>query len=168
MEPLTLNENDKKIIGTLPERWLRMDLISQLAVLEVGRVLHQAGHLTGDTGTIRPDRDNALIIASRYGSLATDLEYAVTLADGIEFASPALFGYTLPNIAAAEAAGHYRISGPVYALLDQDPLARARQEARRWQLHLGKAALIVYGELDVVPSSQQAAPTASFHLLPTS
>lgn len=167
MEPLRLSKNDKEIIGTLPERWLRMDLISQLAVLEVGKVLHQAGHLTSDTGKIRTDRHNALIIASRYGSLATDLEYAATLVDGIELASPALFGYTLPNIAAAEAAGHYRISGPVYALLDQEPLARAGQEARRWQLHLGSTALIVYGELDVIPSAEQAAITASFHLLTT-
>lgn len=164
MEALTLTQDDERIIGTLPERWLRMDLMSQLAVLEVGRVLRGAG-LLDEKNKLTPDKNAALIIGSRYGSLATDMEYANSLSAGVEFASPALFGYTLANIAPAEAASHYGISGPVFALLDTEPLTAARQEAGRWLPSLGPGGLIIYGELDVIPGGDKAAITSSFHIL---
>lgn len=167
MEALTLSAEEQAIIGTLPERWLRMDLMSQVAVLEVGRLLRSLGYLDPDTGKIHPDQASALIVGSRYGSLATDQEYAATLKEGTEFASPALFGYTLANIAPAEAASHYGITGPVFALLDPEPLEAARNEARRWQPYLGPEALIIYGELDIIPAPQKTAITASLHLLTT-
>ena len=167
MDPLPLNDNDKAIIGELPERWLRMDLISQVAVLEVGRVLRRENQIDEITGKVRKDTAAALIVGSRYGSLATDQEYAATLKDGIEFASPALFGYTLANIAPAEAASHYGITGPVYAVLASAPLEAARAEAQRWQSYLGADPLIVYGELDVIPGSDRPAISASFHLVNT-
>lgn len=162
--PLPLSDEDKAVIGGLPERWLRMDLMSQVAVLEVGRLLRSLGHLD-TTGKIKKDLSCALIIGSRYGSLTTDLQYAASLADGIEFASPALFGYTLPNIAPAEAACHYGITGPVFALLDKEPRVAAHTEAKRWRQYLGPDALIIYGELDVTPAPQKPAITAFFHLL---
>lgn len=167
MEALPLSAEEQAIIGTLPERWLRMDLMSQVAVLEVGRLLRSLGYLDPGTGKIHPDQASALIVGSRYGSLATDQEYAATLKEGTEFASPALFGYTLANIAPAEAASHYGITGPVFALLDPEPLEAARNEARRWQPYLGQEALIIYGELDVLPARQNPAITASFHLVTT-
>ncbi len=168
MKPLDLSPEELNMIGPLPERWLRMDLMSQVAVLEVGRLLHCSGHVHPATNKIQKNLRTALIVASRYGSLATDQEYAASLAAGIEFASPALFGYTLPNIAPAEAASHYGITGPVYALLDPKPLKAAQNEARRWHHYLGPASLIIYGELDVVPGPDKPAITASFHLLTTS
>lgn len=167
MNPLHLSSEEKGLIGALPERWLRMDLMSQVAVLEVGRVLRPSGHLDSRTNRIKKEVKSALIVGSRYGSLATDQEYSATLAEGVEFASPALFGYTLANIAPAEAASHYGITGPVFALLDPDPLTAARNEARRWHHYLGDDALIIYGELDVPPAPQKSAITASFHLLTT-
>lgn len=167
MNPLDLSSEEEGLIGALPERWLRMDRISQMAVLEVGRVLRSSGHLDSRTGKIKKELKSALIVGSRYGSLATDLEYSATLTEGVEFASPALFGYTLANIAPAEAASHYGISGPVFTLLDPEPLAAARNEARRWHHYLGPGSLIIYGELDVPPAPQKSAITASFHLLTT-
>lgn len=167
MEPLALTTEDKTVIGELPERWLRMDLMSQLAVLEVGRLLRPLGHLASDTGKIRYAQQCALIVGSCYGSLATDQEYAASLGHGVEFASPALFGYTLANIALAEAASHYGITGPVFALLDPEPLAASRNEARRWHHYLGADSLVIYGALDVIPAPQQPVVTASFHLLAT-
>ncbi|MEN8257920.1 MAG: hypothetical protein ABFS09_08670 [Thermodesulfobacteriota bacterium] len=167
MDPLHLNEEEKTMIGELPERWLRMDLMSQVAVLEVGRLLRRHSQLEGTTGKVNKDLVCALIVGSCYGSLATDKEYAATLEDGIEFASPALFGYTLANIAPAEAASHYGITGPVFALLDPAPLEAARTEAQRWHSYLGPGALIIYGELDVIPTPHKPAITATFHLLKT-
>ncbi len=165
METLPLTDNDKTVIGTLPERWLRMDLMSQVAVLEVGRLLRPLGYLDSASHKIKKELNSALIVGSRYGSLATDQQYAASLRDGIAFASPAFFGYTLPNIALAEAASHYGITGPVFALLDQEPLEAARNEAERWSHYLGPDPLIIYGELDVIPMPQSPAIKASFHLL---
>ncbi len=167
MDPLPLNDNDKAIIGDLPERWLRMDLISQVAVLEVGRLLRKENQIDEKTGKVRKNGATALIVGSSYGSLATDQEYAATLEDGVEFASPALFGYTLANIAPAEAASHYGITGPVYAVLDPAPLEAAHREAQRWQSSLGPDTLIIYGELDVIPGSDNPAISASFYLVNT-
>lgn len=165
MDQGALTPEERLAIGHLPERWLRMDLMSQVAVLEVGRLLRSLGHLDADTNKISPRQACALLVGSRYGSLSTDIHYAESLQDGIAFASPALFGYTLANIAPAEAASHYGITGPVFALLDPEPLAAAEAEARRWRPCLGPDALIIYGELDVVPGPQNPAVTASFHLL---
>ncbi len=73
-----------------------------------------------------------LIGGTKRGSLHTDRAFITTMADGPGLASPALFGYTLPNIPLAEAAGVFGLVGPVYAVFDEDnPLKCAEDEARR-------------------------------------
>jgi len=45
---------------------------------------------------------------------------------------PALFGYTLANIPLAEAANHFGLIGPVYAIIDENnPFQSAIEECRR-------------------------------------
>ncbi len=156
--PLALSPEESQIIGNLPDRWLRMDPMSQYAVLEVGRALRDAGIKEF------PPECCGIIGGSQFGSLATDLAYAASLEDGVAFASPALFGYTLANISVAEAASHYNITGPVFCILDDEPLIASQKEAQRWLQFMPEGSFIIYGELDVIPSPEGEEVTASFHI----
>ena len=144
------------VLIELPKRWGRMDKISRLAVVEVGRVLSAYGLLDrGGAASSRRGR-GGLIGLTRYGSLTTDLAYAATLKQGLEVASPTLFSYTLANIALAEAASHYGLTGPVYSVFADDPGSGGEAEARRW-LDCDEALdFMIVGELDVYPVLQQS------------
>ena len=89
------------VLGELPKRWGRMDRLSRLAVVEVGRVLRESGLLSDGQGHIKVSGQGGLLGITRRGSLATDLAFADTLNQGVDMASPTLFSYTLPNIALA-------------------------------------------------------------------
>ena len=155
---LDLSPEDTEILGDLPERWLRMDTMSQQAVLGVGRALRDAG-----INQFKPECCG-IIGGSRYGSLATDLAYAESLKEGVAFASPALFGYTLANISLAEAASKFNITGPVFSVLDDQPLVAAQKEAKRWLTFMPKGSFIIYGELDVIPGDKGETITAAFYI----
>ncbi len=157
-KPWKLSPEEAAIIGKLPDRWLRMDTMSQRAILGVGRALHDAGISTF------PPECCGLIGGSKRGSLATDLAFAQSLEDGVLFASPALFGYTLANISLAEAASKYNITGPVFCVLDNEPLAAAKKEATRWLQFMPANSFIIYGELDVIPKDGEEKVTASFYI----
>lgn len=121
------------LIGTIPTRWGRMSPLSRAVVVEAGRMLSANGSLRRDERFSQLGKTVGLIGATRTGSLATDRAFVDTLAAGFLMASPALFGYTLPNIPLAEAANQYGLTGPVYALFpDHAPLAAAVKEAQRW------------------------------------
>lgn len=139
------------VLGVLPKRWGRMDRLSRLAVVEVGRVLRAAGLLRDGPEPVLVSGSGGLIGACAHGSLATDLDFAATLAAGLHLASPTLFSYTLPNIALAEAASHYGLTGPVYSLFASDP-AEAEAEARRWLGEKSGPDFMVAGTLDIVPA----------------
>jgi hypothetical protein len=155
---IELSPEETAIIGDLPDRWLRMDTMSQHAVLEVGRALRDAG-----IETFKPECCG-IIGGSKYGSLATDMAFTKSLQDGVAFASPALFGYTLANISLAEAASKYNITGPVFCVLNNDPLAAAQKEAKRWLAFMPENSFIIYGELDVVPEGDGETITAQFYI----
>lgn len=144
------------ILGELPKRWGRMDRLSRLAVVEVGRVLQDAGRLEPAAGISICRGQGGLIGATRRGSLATDLAYAETLALGSGMASPTLFSYTLPNIALAEAASHFHLTGPVYSIFVAGPEDGAEAAAQRWLADDGSLDFMVAGELDVYPDPLQA------------
>lgn len=155
---IELTPHDEEIIGTLPDRWLRMDTMSQHAVLEIGRALRD-----GKITSFKPECCG-IIGGSKYGSLATDLAFTESLQDGVAFASPALFGYTLANISLAEAASQYDITGPVFCVLDAEPLVAAQKEAQRWLQFMPKNSFIIYGELDVIPDGDNEDITAKFYI----
>lgn len=138
------------VLGELPKRWGRMDKISRLAVVEVGRVLAEGRRETNGQPDAAGGR-GGLIGLTRRGSLATDLAYIATLKQGLEMASPTLFSYTLPNIALAEAASHYGLTGPVYAVFSSEPGLGAEAEARRWLCHDRSLDFMIVGGLDVYP-----------------
>jgi 3-oxoacyl-(acyl-carrier-protein) synthase len=122
----------KAVLGDTLGRWGRMPPLSRAVVVEAGRVLRDAGLLKNGRNLVIAGENVGLIGGSRKGSLSTDLNFAATFSQNPKLASPVLFSYTLPNIPLAEAAGHYGLVGPVYAIFDSDnPLDGARQEAKR-------------------------------------
>lgn len=139
------------VLGTLPKRWGRMDRISRLAVVEVGRVLLASGWQGSDDTRTSSRGHGGLIGLTSRGSLATDLAFVDTLKEDAALASPTLFSYTLPNIALAEAASHYNLTGPVYSVFTNDPGAGGEDEARRWLDCDDSLDFMIVGELDVYP-----------------
>ncbi len=126
-------EDIRAIVQEIPGRWGRMPPLSRAVVVEAGRLLQQAGLLQKERRFNKAGTRVGLIGATRYGSLAVDTAFAATMQSQPQLASPALFGYTLANIPLAEAANHYGLVGPVFALYAEDePLQRAVTEARRW------------------------------------
>ena len=154
-------------ILNLPSRWRRMDLRSRMAVVEVGRALRTTDLLDERTNRVYSDRTVGLIAGTRWGSLSTDLAFCETLAQGPELASPILFSYTLANIALAEAASHFRLTGPVYSVFaDDNPMDDAVQEAVRWLSFQTDISAVLAGELDIPPAYEEGMmPTATFRVI---
>jgi len=148
------NDDTLSILGVLPKRWGRMDRLSRLAVVEVGRALRQGGVLSAGDEGISICGCGGLIGVTRRGSLATDLAFAETLKEGPEMASPLLFSYTLPNTALAEAASHYGLIGPVYSIFS-DLNKAGDEDARRWLVDDGSLDFMVVGDLDYYSGIEQ-------------
>lgn len=135
--------------GPAPKRWGRMDVLSRLAVITVGGVLNEAGLLDQETGKIAGDTCIGLVAGTHHGCLATDLDFVHSLKEGVAMASPLLFSYTLPNIALAEAATQFGLTGPVYAFFSDNAFESAQKEAKRWLSDKHGPDMMVAGELDI-------------------
>ncbi|WP_457577492.1 beta-ketoacyl synthase N-terminal-like domain-containing protein [Desulfomarina sp.] len=125
------DESVSDLLGKVPGRWGRMTPLCRLLILETARLLQnrgllECGHRFSDSG-----RRVGLIGGTKRGSLYTDLAFIRSMEEGL--ASPALFGYTLPNIPLAETAVAFGLTGPVFAVFDQKtPLEKAELEANRF------------------------------------
>lgn len=151
------------LLGEIPGRWGRMPPLCRAVVVEAGRALKDAGLLENGRNMAAKGKNVGLIGGSRKGSLSTDLDFAATLSQNPKFASPALFGYTLPNIPLAEAAGHYGLVGPVYAVFDSNnPFDAARQEAKRLLQMQKDLSLMLACEFDYLDHDGQMKLFATF------
>lgn len=121
------------LIEQLPDRWGRMPPLCRATLVETGRFLQQHGIIAAGRLLNRQGLNVGLIGITSSGSLATDLAFAATLSQGLNQASPALFGYTLANIPLAETANHFGLTGPVYAIIESsaNPLQTAILEGKR-------------------------------------
>jgi hypothetical protein len=120
------------VLGNIPNRWGRMTPLSRLLIVETGRFFQEKGLLARGQRCDEQGKIVGLIGGTRKGSLHTDSAFLATMEGGPGLASPALFGYTLPNIPLAEVASHYGLIGPVYAIFDShNPFKSAEREARR-------------------------------------
>ncbi len=121
------------LLGETPTRWGRMPVLSRILVVETGRFLRKNQLIDNIRSLSETGNNVGLIGGTARGSLTVDLAFANTLKQGAELASPALFGYTLANTPLAEAANHYGLIGPVFAIIDNDnPLQNAVAECRRF------------------------------------
>ncbi len=125
-------EDIRDLLVSLPSRWGRMPPLCRCVVVEAAKILQQNNLLESGLHQLEAGRSAGLIGGTTYGSLSTDLEFSRTMKENPLLASPALFGYTLANIPIAEAANHFGLTGPVYAIVDQvNPFYKAQSEAQR-------------------------------------
>lgn len=125
------DESVSTLLGKVPGRWGRMTPLCRLLIIQTARLLRDhdllaCGHRFSDSG-----RRVGLIGGTKRGSLHTDRAFIDSMVEGL--ASPALFGYTLPNIPLAETAVVFGLTGPVFAMFDNRvPLEKAELEANRF------------------------------------
>ncbi|PHR30239.1 MAG: hypothetical protein COA36_02320 [Desulfotalea sp.] len=137
------------LIGAIPKRWGRMNPLSRLLIVEVGRLLIAKGLITSGQKCSDRGLTIGLVGATSRGSLRTDVDFIASMEEGAGLASPALFGYTLPNIPLAEAAGQFGLTGPVYALFDTlKPFEKAELEARYLLSYHSELSLMLACEFD--------------------
>jgi len=143
-----------ELLGTVPGRWGRMTPLSRLLLVRTAECLRQQG--AAPVGRFLEQKMSVgLIGATSRGCLATDLQFIATMQRGAGMASPALFGYTLPNIALAEVANHFGLTGPVYALFTVEKcLACASREARSLLAADDSLAFMIGCAFDQIPDPQ--------------
>ncbi len=119
------------LLGDIPARWGRMSPLSRLLIVKAGQLMQESGRLERGQRMNDLGLKVGLVGGTKRGSLHTDQSFIGTMVEGPGLASPALFGYTLPNIPLAEAAAVYGLVGPVYAVFaSENPLRTAEDEAR--------------------------------------
>lgn len=95
----------RELVGDYP-KFFKMDTLCKLGVLLTEMLVKD------DQGRFQPREDRAVLVFSRNGCLANDINYAKSMQD---FPSPALFVYTLPNIVAGEIAIRNKYEGETSA-----------------------------------------------------
>lgn len=107
----------RMVFGEVLPRFGRLDEYSKLGLAAIAFALKDARLDKWDE-----KRPAGIIASSTYGCLATDMEYFDGLiANGANLASPNLFACTLPNIFLGEAAIHFGLTGPGFAVNGAQP-----------------------------------------------
>lgn len=130
-----------------------MNPLSRVLLVEAGRKLLEKSII--ETGQKCTDRGLCvgLIGATRRGCLYTDYAFRDSMEEGLP--SPVLFGYTLPNSPLGEAAGQFGLTGPVYALFDEeDPLKKAEEEAKKLLVFQPELSLMLACEFEHIETQQ--------------
>jgi len=150
------DDDSVAVLGTVPGRWGRMTPLCRLLLVKIGLLLQEKyilkkGQKCSDLGL-----QVGLVGGTKKGSLHTDKAFIRTMENGLGLASPALFGYTLPNIPLAEAASQFGLVGPVYALLEvRNPLDSAISEAKRLLLSQKELSFMLACEFDHYEDAEQ-------------
>ena len=95
----------RELVGDYP-KFFKMDTLCKLGFLLTEMLVKD------DKDRFQPREDRAVLVFSRNGCLANDINYAKSMED---FPSPALFVYTLPNIVAGEIAIRNKYEGETSA-----------------------------------------------------
>lgn len=108
----TLGSLYREKVGNYP-KFFKMDGLCKLAFLGAELLLEVLSPEEKENG--------AVILFNRSGSLTTDRNYQKTLSDDNYFPSPALFVYTLANIATGEIAIRHKIYGETSFYIMETP-----------------------------------------------
>ncbi len=131
-------------------KFFKMDAVSKLALIATEPIFRKHADL------IDQAREHVGIVhSSRHGSLDTDQRYWDTLRkEGL--ASPALFVYTLPNIAVGEITIRHRLHGPSFLLLSERPDAPKLRAACDTVMRDNGGAPVICGWSDIFAGAASA------------
>jgi 3-oxoacyl-(acyl-carrier-protein) synthase len=105
-----------KALASPDMKFYKMDDLSKLAYVATSGLLAQTGPLKEK---YRPD-EIGIILANRVASLDTDTRHCRHIEQNGDEASPAVFVYTLPNVAAGEVSIRHKIQGETTFFIDAD------------------------------------------------
>ncbi len=125
-------------------KFYKMSDLSKALYVAVERLLREAPL----DGRFAPT-EVALVLSNRAASLDTDLEHQRILDEGTEPASPAVFVYTLPNVAAGEVCIRHRIQGDNTFFIDEEGDVSAERYARLL-LGQGRARAAICGRCELL------------------
>jgi 3-oxoacyl-(acyl-carrier-protein) synthase len=98
-------------------KFFKMDDLSKLAYVATGELLR--GAMLCDK--YRPD-EIGIVLANRSASLDTDTRHCLQMEENGDETSPAVFVYTLPNVAAGEVSIRHKIQGEATFFIDGDTI----------------------------------------------
>lgn len=103
--PAFFGEAYAALLGAYP-KFFKMDAMSKTAVLAARALLAEVGFEGGEAAP-----RVGVVLYTRDGCAATDRLFQQTLAPEAYFPSPALFTYTLPNLAMGELCIRFKLTG---------------------------------------------------------
>ena len=151
----------KDVFNKADRHFGRLDDFSRLGLATIALALQDAR-----LDNWQQKRPWGIIAASRFGCLATDLNYFDTvIPEGGALASPNLFAYTLSNCFTGEAAIRFGLSGPSYVVSEADQHSFTSLHLALESLDSGEAPLVITGICDLpapVRGSHDEMPGAIF------
>lgn len=126
-------------------KFFRMDDLSKLACVAAGELLGGANL----KGKYPPDRIGTVMMNGS-ASLDTDRRHVRHTERNGDEASPAIFVYTLPSVAAGEVSIRHRIQGESTFFIDGDPAAGTAEEYARMLLRRGHLDAVICGRCELL------------------
>ncbi|MBP3202255.1 MAG: hypothetical protein J6M31_01440 [Bacteroidales bacterium] len=128
----------RELAGDYP-KFFKMDTLSRLGFLLTEMLVGE------EPDRFIPRQDRAVLVFSREGCVANDRHYVASMVD---FPSPGLFVYTLPNIVAGEIAIRNKYAGEtsayVLAHFDEDLIFTLARQA--FQDAVTRSALVIWAD----------------------
>jgi 3-oxoacyl-(acyl-carrier-protein) synthase len=130
-------------------KFFRMDNLAKLACVAAGELLAGAGI----TEKYTPDRVG-IVLANSSASLDTDLRHCAQMVANGDEVSPAVFVYTLPNVAAGEVSIRHKIQGEATFFIDSD--ADRTVEYARMLVRGGRMDAVICGRCELLGEAFEA------------
>lgn len=147
------NLNYKSVTHIGASRVRRLDRYSRLGLMAMALCLRDAGRLV--ESAVPPAYGTSpvtgVVIASRFGCLATDIDYFNILKGADIPAAPNLFAYTLPNSFLGEAAIIFGLEGPALVLSYPEIKGVSVLETACQWLHARQTEALLCGWCDLMP-----------------
>jgi 3-oxoacyl-(acyl-carrier-protein) synthase len=105
-----------KALESPDAKFFKMDDLSRLAYVAAGELLRD----TDIKDKYRPD-EIGIVLANRSASLDTDIRHCEQMEQNGDDVSPAVFVYTLPNVAAGEVSIRHKLQGEATFFIQNSP-----------------------------------------------
>jgi 3-oxoacyl-(acyl-carrier-protein) synthase len=126
-------------------KFFRMDNLSKLAYVAAGELLRNSG--IGEK--YRPD-EIGIILANRSASLDTDIRHCEQIEQNGDEVSPAVFVYTLPNVAAGEMSIRHKIQGETTFFIENNSDRGFVEQYAHMLLHRKYLKAVIYGRCELL------------------
>jgi len=158
-DPIALSEIER-MCNPLPNRYGRFSDFTKLGFLGIALCLNDAGGLA-------QNRSCGVVFSTKFETLAADSEfYRTTMEEDGIYSSANLFPYTLPVLAAGEAASHFQLNGPTFTVDDQVVAGERALECAILQMADDPGLSMLTGWLDLtVPFEPQRPGGTMFALM---